>query len=278
MEYNNKGDIGEFYTNNPIEIGETYIDISKSLEDSTKIEEGYGGIDSYIKDINEKKPYDNFVKNRYNIKKSFTSLLPTRKIPECWEEIESLILERIGKYPEIEVGGLFLTNGYEVRETKYYTGDKDSIDPDTCKYIFEVNKEQFYEMVGFLYDDFIRIAQEEYMERFLSEVKERGLYNRFAELVEQNLENSDLNFFDEELSKIEIEKPKGFTSKDITLIRYHSHPSGSLKPSRTDIESVLKDESESEPPNILHIIAGKGRCEWYKLRFLSDYEAIGYVL
>jgi len=41
---------------------------------------------------------------------------------------------------------------------------------------------------------------------------------------------------------------------------------------------MLKDEGNKEPINILYIIAGKGRCKWYKLCLLLSYKPIDYVL
>ena len=83
-------------------------------------------------------------------------LLHVKEFPKNQADIESLILRRIGEYSKIEVGGLLMTNSYEFREIRYCTGDKHNIDPDTCKYIFEVDKEQFHKIVYFLSRNFIK--------------------------------------------------------------------------------------------------------------------------
>lgn len=250
MEYNNiDGNIGEIYTKNPAEIDLT----------------------GYLDEINGKKTYDNFVENTINsYDLRIFSLLPLRKLPECWEEIESLILKRIGEYPEIEVGGLLLTNSAEFGELSYHTGDETSIKPENFKYRFKVDSEELEKIFYHLKDGFVMRESGRYVDRFLSEIKERGLQGQFEELVIENLENPDSDSTEvlDTLDKLEVKKPKEFDPhEDLVYINYHSHPNGYLKPSGTDIESARK--GDKAPSKILYVIAGKGRCKWSELRMIS---------
>jgi len=170
-------------------------------------------------------------------------LLPIRKLPECWEEIESLILKRIREYPEIEVGGLLLINGVEFGEFSCYTGDETSILLEDINYLVDAGSEGIEKIFYRLKDDFVKRESGGYKDKFLSEIKERGFQDPFAKLVIENIENLDLDSIDAlgRLSKTEVEGPKEFDlDEDLTFINYHSHLNGYLKPSSTDIRTAQK--------------------------------------
>ncbi len=156
-------------------------------------------------------------------------LLPAKELPENQADIESLILKRIGEYPEVEVGGILMTNGIDVREIHCFLGDETSITQENVTYILSLEKQELIETLDFL--------------------------------------RNSLNL---DLTEVELKGSKEFVLyKGLNYIDYHSHLDGDIFPSYEDIKSA--QETDEDYLKAFHIIAGKGRCEWYELGSLSDY-------
>jgi len=126
------------------------------------------------------------------------SLLPAKELPKNQADIESLILNRIGEYPGVEVGGILMTNGVDVKELHCFFGDENTINQENIIYTLSLKEPEIKEILGFL----------------------------------RNSLNLELT--EEEMKKPE----EVVLYKSLRYIDYHSHLDGDLYPSDGDIKSA----------------------------------------
>ncbi|MCK4729687.1 MAG: hypothetical protein KAT28_00050 [Candidatus Aenigmarchaeota archaeon] len=131
-------------------------------------------------------------------------LLPAKEFPKNQADIESLILKRIGEYPEVEVGGILMTNGIDIRELHCVFGDNISITPENMNYTISLEEQDLIENLNFLRNSL------------------------------------DLELTEEEMKGPE----EYVLYKGLIYIKYHSHLYGGLYPSGGDIESAREDDED----------------------------------